>query len=80
MERNVKEIRVNITQEMLDAVGEPIERAFGFASTKGLIFLEVFGGKIAVFNPELKQALRHRWDSAEKAQVWLIKKRILEVC
>lgn len=67
-----------ITQEMLDAVGEPIEKAFTLDSIKGLVFFET-GGLVGVYHLALKQALRKRWQDENIATAYLVKRGILEL-
>ena len=73
------ETQTPITQEMLDAVGDFIEKAFTTDAVKGLIFLQVAGGMFTVYNPAVKQALKKRWQSPENAIAYLVSKKVLEV-
>jgi len=61
-----------ITQDMLDAAGESIAAAFVQRDMQGLVFLEVTGGRIAIYNPTYKQALRQRFDNLPAARRWAI--------
>ncbi|MGH7238432.1 MAG: hypothetical protein ACREHG_00030 [Candidatus Saccharimonadales bacterium] len=62
---------VKITQEMLDATGEPIEQASIFENIQEVAFLDL-GGSIAVYNLERKQTLPKRFDSYLKAFRYII--------
>lgn len=65
---------VQITQEMLDAAREHIERAEAHSDMIGILFLTVEHGLIAIYNPELKQALRRRFDNVHAARAYAIAK------
>lgn len=63
---------IRIEQAMLDATGEPVERALQQSDIDGLIFLELCGGKFAIYNPHFRQALKRRFDSLEQARIFAI--------
>ena len=65
---------IGITQSMLDAAGECIERATVHSDMEGVAFLQVEGGRIAIYHLEYKQALRRRFDNIVHARGWAINK------
>lgn len=59
-----------ITQTMLDVVGEPIETVWIFDNIMGLAFVEVAGGLWRIYNLTTNQCLRGRWNSLEHAKTF----------
>lgn len=65
---------ISITQTILDVIGEPIESIATCSDIRGLAFVTVAGGRIAIYNLELNQAMRKRWDNLEAARSFAIAK------
>jgi hypothetical protein len=65
---------------MLDAVGEPIENAIAYDDIAGLAFVQVGpSGKFAIYNLEVHQALKRRFDTREAARQFAIAKLMSRV-
>ena len=65
-------MNIPITQDMLNAVGDCIETATVQDDMIGIAFLEIAGGKIAIYNVSLKQALTRRFDNVPAARAFAV--------
>lgn len=67
-------MEIKITQEMLNAVGELIEKAETVDNMQGIVFVTVDGGYVRIYNPELNQALKKRFEGLDVARNFAIAK------
>lgn len=71
-------MEIVITQQILDSVGETIEKIFVDPRIKGLAFVQVFGGQFRIHNLELNQTLKRRFEDQDLAVRFAIA-RLVEV-
>ena len=64
--------KTRITQEMLDATGDCIEQAVAYSDIQDLVFIQVLGGLWTIYNSQLKQTLKRRWNGVDIARGWAI--------
>jgi hypothetical protein len=61
-----------ISPLFVQAAGEPVSAVVIHDDMHGILFLELASGKVTIYNIQLNQALKRRFDSIQAARDWAI--------